>query len=177
VKINKSLIFLCFVILLVDSTVFAQSLTNKPVFETNSIKVVTNDKFPQDLESEIFVGPKGSPYFYAEGKRSELHAATIEMSADGSTSISAVQKEGETNSYALCLFSYDAAGKVVFLVDLNMDGVWDVKRTPTSEQKNFIFLDNHWVAVARIDRLISSNPTAEGLGIRYEFHNGWKTVK
>ena len=176
-KTNKSFTFLCFGILLVESTVFAQSLTNKPIFETNSIKVVTNDKFPQDMESEIFVGPKGSPYFSTEGTNNQLHAASVEMSADASTSISVVQKEGETNSYALYLYSYNAAGKVFGLFDLNMDGVWDVKRTPTRQQKNFIFLDNHWVVVTRIDGLLSANPTAEGQGIHYEFQNSWKIVK
>jgi hypothetical protein len=172
---NKIFVLFCFGILSCDAIGRAQSLTNKPLFEADSIKVVANEKFPNDLESEIFVGPKGSPYFYTEGKQSQLHAATIEMSADASTSISVVQKEGETNSYALYLFSYDAEGKTLGLFDLNMDGTWDVKRTPTRTQKNFILFQSQWFAVDRIDGLLSKTPTAKSGSTNFMFQGIWKS--
>ena len=175
-KTNKAFIILCLGICWGNSTVFAQTLTDKPVFETNSIKVVVNEKFPQDLESEVFVGPKNSPYFRVEGKQSKLKSAEIDLGA-ANPSISVLSKENETNSYVLYLFTMDADGKVLGLFDLNMDGVWDVKRTPTREQKNFILLDNHWVAVEKIEGIRSKKPIAEGNGVRYEFQNGWKLIK
>ena len=175
-KTHKIIAIFCFGILWTGKIVLAQGLTNQPIFETNSIKVVTNEKFPQDLESEIFVGPKGSPYFHSEGTQSKLESAEISLGGTN-PSICVFQKGNETNSYVLYLFTSDAEGKVLGLFDLNMDGVWDVKRTPTREQKNFIFFDNLWVAVIKIDGLKSANPTAEAKGIHYEFRNSWKLIK
>ncbi len=176
-RINKIFVLFCLGILSCSANVRAQSLTNKPLLEADSIKVVTNEKFPNDLECEIFVGPKGSPYFYTEGKQSQLHAASIEMSADASTSISVVQKEGETNAYALYLFSYDAEGKTFGLFDLNMDGTWDVKRTPTRSQRNFILFESQWLAVDRIDGLLSKTPTAKSGDRQFIFQGNWKLMK
>ena len=39
----------------------SQTLTNKPLYKSDSMKVVANANFPENLQSEIFVGPKGSP--------------------------------------------------------------------------------------------------------------------
>lgn len=173
---NKVFILVGIGALLFSVMVFAQSLVNKPLFEAKSIKVVANDNFPQDLECEVFVGPKATPYFHVEGKQNQFRSAQIEFQNAGPI-VSVVRKEGETNSYALYLFSEDTEGKVFGLFDLNMDGVWDVKRTPTRNQKNFILFDSQWVAVSRIDGLLSVKPIAEGQGVHYEFHGVWKLVK
>jgi hypothetical protein len=84
-----------------------------------------------------------------------------------------LRKEGQTNSYALDLFTYDKDGKVLMVFDLNMDGVWDVKRTPTRNEKNFILFQDHWLAVDRIDGLLSETPIAEKAGKRYVFNKAW----
>jgi hypothetical protein len=153
-----------------------QTLTNKPLFEANSIRVVGNERFPEDIECEIFVGPKGSPYFHIEGERDRVKAARIEFGGSGPV-VSVVQKEGAPVTYALYLFYLDTEGKVTTLFDLNMDGVWDVKRTPTRKEKNFIFLYNNWVGVERIDGLLSAKPTTDVQGVPYEFNGAWKRVK
>ncbi|MGH7991559.1 MAG: hypothetical protein ACREDS_15390, partial [Limisphaerales bacterium] len=99
--INKISILICFGVLSFGTTTFGQTLTNKPIFETKSIKVVTNEKFPQDMESEIFVGSfvpfsrNGTPYFRTEGKTNQVEKFSIETSGDG-PSVSLLQKEGET---------------------------------------------------------------------------------
>lgn len=173
---NKGFILFCLGGMVLSSVVLAQSLTDKPLFEADSIKVVANNKFPKDLECEIFVGPKGLPYFRAEGEQNQVKKFTIETVGSG-PAISMLRKEGGTNSYILALFTEDTEGRVLMFLDFNSDGVWDVKRTPTQEQKNFIFVGNQWVAVARIDGLLSAKPVAEGQGGRYEFHGGvWKRV-
>jgi hypothetical protein len=173
-QINRTFALVCFGALSFGAIVFAQSFTNKPFFEAASIKVVANENFPADLGCEIFVGPKGSPYFRAEGKQSQVKAVTLESTGAG-PAVSLVRIEGKTNSYALYVFTEDTEGKIVGLFDLNMDGVWDVKRTPTQKQKDFIFFDNQWVAVARIDGLLSAKPVAEGPAGHYEFRGGmWK---
>ena len=175
-QMNKAYILVGVGASLFSVIVLAQSLGNKPLFETESVKIVANANFPKDLECEVFVGAAGTPYFHVEGKQNQLRSAQIEFQ-NADTIVSVVRKEAETNSFALYLFSEDTEGKVLGLFDLNMDGVWDVKRTPTRDQKNFIFFENQWVAVSRIDGLLSAKPTAEGQGFRYEFHGVWKLVK
>ena len=174
-RINKIFVLLCFGAVSFGATVLAQSLTNKPLFEAESIKVVANEKFPEDLECEIFAGPKGSPFFRMEGKQSQVKTASIESSGAGPT-VSLVQKGKQTNSYTLYLFSEDAEGKVFGLFDLNCDGTWDVKRTPTRTEKNFILFQGQWLAVDSINGLDSEIPTAEKAGKRYMFQGVWKLL-
>ena len=176
----KILVVFCIGNYFFEPGVYAQNLTNEPVFETNSIRVVTNARFPEDLESELFIGPKASPFIAVQGTKNKLKSVAIDMGQAPFSvipSITVYPREGETNSYVLYFFNTDADGKLFTLHDLNMDGVWDVKSTPTREQKNYIFMDNHWVAVTKIGGLLSLNPKAEAPGVHYEFHDGWKVVR
>jgi len=170
-RINKFLILICAGFFIFGLTLPAQSLTNKPLFETEFIKVVANEKFPEDLESEIFVGPKGSPYFSTEGTANRLKAVRLESMGTGPV-VSMVQKEGETNSYILYLFTGNAEG----FFDLNVDGIWDVKKTPTQNQKNFILFKGEWLAVDKIDGLLSKAPTAKSGDKQYLFQGAWKSA-
>jgi hypothetical protein len=166
---NKFIMLVCIGVLSFGLTLIGQSLTNKPLFETESIKVVANEEFPKDLESEIFIGPKGSPYFTAEGTSNQLKAVRLESIGAGPV-VSMVQKEGETNSYILYLFTGNAEG----FFDLNVDGIWDVKKTPTQNQKIFIFFQGQWLAVDKIDGLLSKTPTAKSGDKKYAFQGVWQ---
>jgi hypothetical protein len=146
------------------------STKSQVVVDRDSIKILADDKFPEDLNCEIFVGPNGAPHFHTAGQRTQLKTAAIDI--DLGPSVSVVRTEGQANRYALYLFHEDNEGKVVGLFDLNFDGVWDVKKCPTRKQ-NFIFVAGQWIQVARIDGLLSATPTAEAQGIRYQFRGQW----
>ena len=161
------------------STICAQTLTNKPIFETESLKVVVNGGFRTNLNCEIFVGtnrvpyPNGSPYFSAEGTSNQLEVVDFEFVGSGPV-VGAIRKKDGTNSYILHLFTEDVERKVVSFFDLNFDGTWDVKKTPTRSPKNFILFQGQWLVVDEIDGLLSRRPTAKQGDKKYVFLEMWK---
>ncbi|MGH7991143.1 MAG: hypothetical protein ACREDS_13255, partial [Limisphaerales bacterium] len=72
-------------------------------------------------------------------------------------------------------FTEDSEGKVLMFLDFNLDGVWDVKRTPTREQKNYIFFQGQWLAVDRIGGLLSKTPNAKSGNKQFVFQGTWKS--
>jgi hypothetical protein len=72
----------------------------------------------------------------------------------------------------LYLFTGNAEG----FFDLNVDGIWDVKKTPTQNQKNFILFKGEWLAVDKIDGLLSKAPTAKSGDKQYLFQGAWKSA-
>jgi hypothetical protein len=194
---NKSLLFFPGLAVLLACPVACAEIANPHVVvERESLKVLTAGNFPKDLASEIYIGPTRSlPWFTAEGRHGRVETASIEVIDTTNTegdikdssqavlgkgtvrsTISVLRKEGVKDSYVLYLFSEDRDGKVFGLFDLNFDGQWDVKKTPTWEKQNFIFVGSEWLEVDRIDGLQSTKPTAVRGAIRYEFQETWKQV-
>jgi len=155
-------------------TVLAQDTKSRILVQKDSLKVVVDERFPKVLDSEIHIGPNHHPYFRTEGDQTGIKHAEIDI--DFRTAVSVVRKETESESYALYFFFEDADKKVVGMFDLNMDGQWDVKKSPT-RKRNFIFLDNGWQETEAIDGLLSGKPTAKVGGVLYEFLGMWKSVR
>ncbi len=171
---KRYLFIMCTAALLIGAAVLAANSKQKVLVEQNSLRILAGDKFPEELDCEIYVGQNGFPHFRTEGPHRRMKSASIEI--DLGPSVSVIRKEGEGNSYLLYLFFEDEEGKVVGLFDLNFDGTWDVKKSPT-RKKNFILVDGEWIEVARIDGILSTKPIAEGQGVRYEFRGNWKPIK
>ena len=75
----------------------------------------------------------------------------------------------------LSFFSEDKGKKLFAIFDLDCDGQWDVKKTPTKEKKTFIWFGNEWLDVDKVDGLLSPEPTATKGEKEFEFHRGkWK---
>lgn len=171
-----------FAILLVCSAVFSQIVTTRVLVERDSIKVIVADTFPKDLSSEIHVGQRQrpsiatiTPSFSTEGKDGQLEAAHIKMGLGPIVSV--LRKASETEGYLLSLFSEDEGGKTFAMFDLNIDGEWDVKKTPTRERKNFIHFGGEWHEVDRIEGLNLDKPTAVSGETRFVFQkNKWISV-
>lgn len=159
-----------------------------------SIKVIAAENFPESMACDIYLGqPRDLPWISIEGKEGLVEDATIHLidaskseTTKGRTSIlnkgvtmpsvSVVRKETERESYILCFFLEDRDGKTVALFDFNLDGQWDVKKTPTREQRAFIFIENGWHEVDGIDALRSAKPIAKRGGSKFEFEEIWKPV-
>jgi len=171
---KKCLFVVCATAFCAGSVALAVQLKKKVIVERESLKILVGEKFPEELDCEIFVGSDGSPHFSTEGEKKRMKVATIDI--DLGRSVSVIRKEVEGNSYFLYLFFEDEDGKSVGQFDLNIDGTWDVKKCPTRKE-NSILVDGHWVRATRIDRLLSPTPTAEAQGVRYQFQGGWKVVK
>jgi len=76
----------------------------------------------------------------------------------------------------LYLFTSDAEGKILCEFDLDFDGVWDVKESPTRHMK-YIFFEKDWLEVDEIKDRNSEKPTATKGDRRYEFSKSWKLAK
>jgi hypothetical protein len=155
----------------VVSVVFAQNLKSRVLIEKESIKVIGGETFPKDLDCAIYVGPEEHPHFLVEGPHGRITAARIDVNLYSAVSV--MRKDTQTEAYALYLFSMDTDGKVFGLFDLNMDGQWDVRKTPTRKEKNFIWLRGEWFKVDKIDGLYSQVPTATSEGKQYQFKGTW----
>ena len=159
------------VLLVFALVVFAQNNGNRILFQGESLKVVVDKQFPNVLDSEIHVGSKHYPYFRTEGDQNGIKHAEIDINLQ--TAVSFVRKETEDESYVLYFFSVDRDGKVFGLFDLNQDGHWDVKKCPTSKEKNFIWLRDEWFEVDKIEGLLSKMPTAVKGEKQYRFDGSW----
>jgi hypothetical protein len=162
--------------LLVAFVVFAQNFKSRVLVEKESVKVVGAETFPKDLSCEIYIGPQMHPHFQTEGGNGQIKTATID--ANLSTSVSLLRKDTEDEAYALYFFSEDKERKVFGLFDLNLDGQWDVKKSPTRKAVNFIFLRGEWFEVDKIEGLLSKTPSALRDGKQYKFDGSrWKAVE
>lgn len=158
-------------VVVISSLVIAITAAELPGYRTvvdlPSLKVKTPVDFPNSLSAEVFVGPKPFPYFRTEG-RQRVDTATIDVNPE--ISVSVLSKIGDENAYLLYLFSVSDEGRVFGVFDLNCDGVWDVKRTPTKEIKQFIYVEHDWLPVDSIDDLRLPHPTATKDGRVFTFN-------
>jgi hypothetical protein len=141
------------------------------LYEREPLKVVGSKTFPMDLSCEIFLGETQIPSFSIQGKLGRIETKTVNINQESSVSV--LRKIGDKESYVLYLFSEDQDGKVVGMFDLNLDGEWDVKKTPTRDQKNFIRIGAQWHEVDSIDGLTLQTPTAVKGASNYEFRGKW----
>jgi hypothetical protein len=151
--------------------VLGQSVPSRLIIDTQGIRVTADDDFPRSLAVEITVGPESYPCFRTRGGQ-RLDAAAIDISKNSSVSVLAkVRGEG----FVLYFFSEDSDGRVFGLFDLNVDGHWDVKRSPTRDDKQFILLRGQWLCVDIIDGLLDESPVAKTGGKVYGFtKSGWE---
>jgi hypothetical protein len=140
--------------------------------QADSLKVVSHDEFPKDLSTEIQIGSQPFPNFSTEGRNGMLQSATINVNAG--TRITVLRQEGDGS--VLMMFSQDSQGKVFALFDLDLDGQWDVKKTPTKPEKNFIWQNGNWKSVDMAIGITSKEPTATVGHEHYKFHHGWARI-
>ncbi len=170
--------------------------TDQVIVAQDGLKVLATDRFPGDLTCEIFLGEDISvPWFRCEGKLHRVEAVAMELSENSQkkpisetnganrgraglnrrrTTITALRKEGDSEAYVLYLFTEDADGKAIAFFDLNLDGQWDVKRTPTLKDTVFIAIEGEWMSVIKVDGIQTSRPTASSQAVSYVFQNEWK---
>ena len=141
------------------------------MFENGPLRIFCSDKFPEDWASEIHVGARLFPYFSVEGKTNQPKSLCINHDLGGSVSI--VRKQTKEESYLLFLFTSDEDGHILCLFDLNIDGIWDVKESSTLKKK-YIFVENHWLEVDKIEGRNSDKPTAIKGSQHYQFKKTWK---
>lgn len=164
--------FVTSILLVLVSIAAAQAPEYRTVVDVPSLTVKAKDDFPHSLSIEVSVGPKPFPYFRTEG-RQQIDTATIDINAE--TSVSVLSKDGGENAFILYLFSEDDGGRVFGIFDLDCDGTWDVKRTPTKDVKQFILYEDCWLAVDAIDDLRRRDPTATKDGQVFEFSkSAWR---
>lgn len=170
-RAKHAAIALSLVVLSAVSAAWVSIAKPRILIEQDSLKVSAADTFPKDLGCEIHVGSERNPYFRTEGEHGQLKLALIDVNL--STTVSVRRRDTQKQSYYLFLFSEDGEGRVFGLFDLNMDGEWDVKKTPTGDKKNFIRLAGEWFEVDEIEGLSSETPTAVKGGKHYEFRGKW----
>lgn len=154
-----------------------QIIKPRVLAEGDSLKVIGAEGFPKNLECEIYVGPQPSAYFGTKGANGRIDMASIYSARPTGPVISLVRRDTERESYFLQLFTEDADGKVLSLFDLNLDGVWDVKKTTKEGQRNLIFLRNQWIEVDKIDRLHAAKPKATKGEEQFEFDEEWRPTR
>jgi hypothetical protein len=148
---------------------------NMPVLvKKPPLRVLASDGFSTNLEFQIYVGSHLYPSFNTTGRSNELTSASIDLGVTDRVSV--VRKRTNDNSYLLYFFTTDADEKILCLFDLNMDGVWDVKESPT-RKKRYIFLEKDWLEVDKIENRNSEKPTAVKGVQKYEFQQSWKLVQ
>jgi hypothetical protein len=123
----------------------------------DSLKVVAAKAFPKDLACEIFVGAAKNPSFRTTGVDGRVERATIDLGLKG-PAVSIWRRATDPPSYFLYLF-LDQPNVLTALFDLNLDGEWDVKKTPNNK-KQFIRMKNEWVEVDQVDGMASEKTTA-----------------
>jgi hypothetical protein len=143
----------------------SESQERRVIVDRDSLKVVATAAFPKDLTCEIHVGPAKNPNFFVEGGNGRIEAARIELGSDRPT-VSFVRKLTKEPSYVLLLFLDQPDRPVVGLFDLNIDGVWDIKKRPP---KQFIRRGSEWLEVDKIDGITSEKTTAVKGKTRFVF--------
>jgi hypothetical protein len=134
----------------------SQPSEEQVLLERDSLKVVAAKAFPKDLSCEIFVGAPKNPSFKTTGADGRVERATIDLGVRG-PAVSLARKATQPPSYFLYLF-LDQPNGVTALFDLNLDGEWDVKKTP--DTKAFIRIKSEWVEVGQVDGIPSEKTTA-----------------
>jgi hypothetical protein len=151
----------------------SQPSEEQVLLERDSLKVVAAKAFPKDLSCEIFVGAPKNPSFKTTGADGRVERATIDLGVRG-PAVSLARKATQPPSYFLYLF-LDQPNGVTALFDLNLDGEWDVKKTP--DTKAFIRIKNEWVEVGQVDGIPSEKTTAIRGRTQFVFDKGkWISV-
>lgn len=168
-------VILAIVLLLASSMLISGNVLPRTIVDIEGLKVIAADTFPETPTTEIYVGTDQFPYFTTDGKERSISSARVQL--DEQTSVSLVRKSEERDEFVLYLFTEDPDGKVVAFFDLNIDGVWDVKKTPTRKSKNFIKLEKQWVEVESIEGILL-RPVASQADSQFLFFEGeWKQAQ
>ena len=200
-KTNQIFCFMLSTLLLANSL---SAQAKEPLLEADRVivsqdglKVLVTDRFPGDLACEIFLGEEKSvPRFRCEGKLGRIESAVLELGESSQrktttenngtnneggaeinrrrTTITALRKEGDSEAYVLYLFTEDADGKAMAFFDFNLDGQWDVKKTPTRNDTAFIAIEGKWTPVSKVDGMKTRRPIAISEAVEYYFQNEWK---
>jgi len=140
--------------------------------DRDSLRVVAGQAFPKDLSCQIFVGGPKNPTFTTTGADGRIERAAIDLGLRGPAAISLVRRQTQEPSYLLYLV-LEQSRDVTALFDLNLDGEWDVKKTPnTDPPKQFIRMGTEWVQVDRVDGIPSETTTAVRGKTQFLFDKG-----
>jgi hypothetical protein len=140
--------------------------------DRDSLKVFAGPAFPKDLSCQIVVGGPNNPIFVMAGADQRIDRATIDLGLK-KPAVSVVRRSTPEPSYLLNLLVDQPPGKGTIFLDLNMDGEWDVKETPSTEPpKHFIRVGTEWVQVDKVEGISSEKPTAARGKTRYSFEKG-----
>jgi hypothetical protein len=151
----------------------SQPSEEQVLVERDSLKVLATKAFPKDLSCEIFVGAAKNPSFRTTGADGRIERATIDLGLRG-PAVSLARKATQPPSYFLYLF-LDQPNGVTALFDLDLDGQWDVKKTPN--KKEFIRMNNEWAEVDQVDGIPSEKTTAIRGRTQFVFDKGkWISV-
>jgi len=141
--------------------------------ERDSLKILAHDGFPKVMDCNIYLGNLLIPLVDASGKDGMVDDARINVDID--SSVGMILRDRERELRGIMLFFHDFEGKAVALFDLNIDGIWDIKKTPTRVPANFIWFRGDWLEVNEISGITSSKTKASSNIRQFEFiEQGWR---
>jgi len=143
------------------------------LLDMDSLKVLAAKAFPEDMQCRFLVGSGDYPYFSTRGRQGKLANVSIQISP----LVCVTVDRKMDGSYAVELFRDDNKTGVIFIMDLNLDGAWDVRKTRDENGlKNYIRIESTWVEVDRIDELLSGTPVAKKGSVQYRFDGSWREL-
>ena len=120
--------------------------------------ITVSKGFPDRYLAHLAV--KGSPFDYILDRSLEGRiSADVLVPNDVTLGLSSRLRAGR--EFRQASMTLQKAGQIqTILLDLNLDGVWDYKRTSEPSQQ-FIFVDNEWLPVINVRDLDADTPRAK----------------
>lgn len=126
--------------------------------EKEPFTITVSNGFPDRYLAHLAV--KGSPFDYVLDRSVEGRISADVLVPDDVTLGLSSRRRAE-REFRQASMTLQKAGHIqTILLDLNLDGVWDYKRT-TEPSQQFIFVDNEWLPVINVRDLDADTPRAK----------------
>ncbi|HZZ72083.1 MAG TPA: hypothetical protein VFE24_07500 [Pirellulales bacterium] len=146
---------------------------SKIITDTDVLKILVGTNFPSDPCFDIVLKRHSNLSVTVD---SDNGIGSVAINVTPQTGLSVYQSQGKNQRPVASLFTENHEGQTLALYDLDMDGQWDVKKTPTMDVKCSIWIDTQWLEVDSIQDLMSSNVKAIKGNSEFEFHGSWKKI-
>lgn len=149
------------------------------LIDREGLKITATRNFPKDLACDITFGSEKNSRFHAEGAHGKISIAMVNVDSNPlergnhNRSVAVVRKQTEKELYVLEYSALDDDGKGYVLYDLNCNGEWDVKLTPSRQEQAFIRVANEWLRVDSVIGILATNPSAVVGSVKYAFAGRW----
>jgi hypothetical protein len=148
------------------------ALKPQVIAQAGPLTISGNKDFPENLYCQIMIEKNPLPCLSIMGKNETIEAVSVLADIDRGVRL---DRNEAKDSYRLLLNGKDQNKNDFLLWDLNFDGNWDVKLTPSGEAKgSYIWLVDKWVRVEEMDGIKSGQPKAKNAESQFIFDGSWR---